>query len=59
MSLLTTIEEKTRLLKYKHDRDSHITVDQETFKADVLQAILYVCPAKVYVKKETDGFLYR
>jgi len=55
MGLLTTIEEKLGLLKYKHDRESHISVDQDTFQADQLQAILYVCPAKVYVKKEDDG----
>ena len=55
MGLLKTIEEKLGLLKYDHDRTSHIDVDQEKFKEDALQAILYVCPAQVYVKKEEDG----
>jgi len=52
---MTTIEEKLGTLKYKHDRTSHISVNQEKFTEDEVQAILFVCPAKVYVKKEDDG----
>ena len=55
MAILNSIEDKLGLLKYKHDRESHITVEQEKFIADKLQAILFVCPAKVYTKKEDDG----
>lgn len=55
MGVLKTIVEKLGLLKYEHDRDSHINVEQEKFKQDAIQAILFVCPAEVYVKKEDDG----
>lgn len=55
MGLLSSIEEKLGLLKYKFDRESHISVEQENFKNDPIQAILFVCPAKVYTKNEQDG----
>ncbi len=50
-----TIEDKLYLLTYKTDKKSHITVDQEKFKADPVKAVLYVCPAKVYVEDENSG----
>lgn len=50
-----TIEDKLGLLTYRIDSKSHITVDQEKFKADPVKAILYCCPARVYVEDENTG----
>jgi ferredoxin like protein len=51
-----TIEDKLGLLQYRIDEEhTHITVDQEKFKADPVKAILYVCPARVYVEDEQTG----
>ncbi len=53
--LKATIEDKLFLVKYKPDKDSHIEVDQEKFKADQLKTVLYICPAKVYERNEESG----
>ncbi|MFH0883428.1 MAG: 4Fe-4S dicluster domain-containing protein [bacterium] len=50
-----TIEDKLGLLTYKPDHQSHISVDQEIFKADPVKAVLYICPAKVYELNEATG----
>jgi len=51
-----TIEDKLGLLQYRIDEGNpHITVDQEKFKADSVKAILFACPAKVYVEDEQTG----
>jgi ferredoxin-like protein FixX len=44
--LKATIEDKLFLVKYKIDKESHIEVDQEKFKADPVKVILYICPAR-------------
>jgi len=50
-----TIEDKLGLLAYRIDEEkSHISVDQEKFKADPVKAILYACPARVYVQEENS-----
>jgi len=53
--LKSSIEDKLFLVKYKPDKESHIQVDQEKFKADPLKAVLYICPAKVYELNEETG----
>ncbi len=53
--LKATIEDKLFLVKYKPDKESHIVVDQEKFKADKQKAVLYICPAKVYELNEETG----
>lgn len=53
--LKTTIEDKLFLVKYKPDKESHIEVDQEKFKADKIKAVLFICPAKVYELNEETG----
>jgi len=53
--LKATIEDKLFLVKYKIDKESHIEIDQEKFKADPVKAVLYVCPAKTYVLNEETG----
>jgi ferredoxin like protein len=51
-----SIEDKLGLLAYRIDEaHSHIKVDQEKFKADEKKAVLYVCPARVYVLDENSG----
>lgn len=50
-----TIEDKLFLVKYKPDKESHIEIDQEKFKADPLKAVLFICPAKVYELKDETG----
>lgn len=54
-TLKVTIEDKLFLVKYKPDKESHIEVDQELFKADKLKAVLYICPAKTYELNEETG----
>ncbi|RJP77634.1 MAG: hypothetical protein C4524_07885 [Candidatus Zixiibacteriota bacterium] len=53
--LKETIEDKLYLVKYKPDKQSHIEVIQEVFKADKLKVVLYICPAKVYTLNEETG----
>ena len=53
--LKSTIEDKLFLVKYKPDKNSHIEVDQEKFKADKLKAVLIICPAKTYELNEETG----
>jgi ferredoxin like protein len=50
-----TLDDRLYLAQRKLDKVSHIKVNQEKFKADPNPAILYVCPAKVYVKNEETG----
>ncbi|GBE30424.1 MAG TPA: hypothetical protein ENH10_01925 [Bacteroidetes bacterium] len=51
-----SIEDKLGLLQYRTDEgNSHISVDQEKFKADPIKAILFACPAKVYEEDEKTG----
>ena len=53
----TTIEDKLGLLSYNWDKNSHISVDQDKFKADKLnpKPITFVCPAKVYEEDPESG----
>lgn len=53
--LKETIEDKLFLVKYKPDKESHIEVDQEKFKADPVKVVLYICPAKTYELNEETG----
>ncbi len=53
--LKVTIEDKLFLVKYKPDKESHIEIDQEKFKADQIKVVLYVCPAKTYELNEETG----
>jgi ferredoxin like protein len=50
--LKSTIEDKLFLDKYKLDKQSHIEVDQEKYKTDLLKAVNYICPAKVYAHSD-------
>jgi ferredoxin like protein len=54
-TLKATIEDKLFLVKFKSDKDSHIEVDQDKFKADKFKAVLYICPAKTYELNEETG----
>ena len=49
------LEDKLALIKRKIDRESHIEVNQDKFKADKVQAVLFICPAKVYEKNDETG----
>jgi len=46
------LEDKLALVKRKIDRESHIKVDQDKFRADAGKVVLYICPAKVYELNE-------
>jgi ferredoxin like protein len=50
-----TLEDRLYLVRSKHDKLSHIEVDQEAFKQAEEPAILYICPAKVYERNEETG----
>lgn len=47
-----SLEDRLYLSKRKIDKWNHIEVDQAGFVKDPDPAILYVCPAKVYERKE-------
>ncbi len=47
-----TIEDKLGLCAYNWDTQSHISVEQDKFKADPVKSVLYICPAKVYEEDE-------
>ncbi len=49
------LEDKLALVKRKIDRESHIKVDQDKFRADAGKVVLYICPAKVYELNEETG----
>jgi len=53
--LKATIEDKLFLVKYKIDKETHIEIDQDKFKADPVKVVLYICPAKTYVLNEATG----
>ena len=45
---VVSLDDKLALVKRKHGKESHITVDQEAFKKDPDKFVLFICPAKVY-----------
>lgn len=50
-----SLEERLALVRRRFADESHITVDQEAFRADPDKAVLFVCPARVFKLNETDG----
>lgn len=50
-----TLEERLDLVKRRFADDSHIQVDQERFREDPDQAVLFICPAKVFKLNAEDG----
>ncbi len=49
-----SMEDRLFLVSHNAAKKSHITVDQEKFKADPVKAVTFLCPAKVYeLHKET------
>ena len=52
---MMSLEERLALVKRKLDDTSHIEVDQEAFRADPDQAVLFMCPARVFKLNDDDG----
>jgi ferredoxin-like protein FixX len=50
-----SLEERLNLVRRRFADSSHIEVDQEAFKADADQAILFICPARVFKLNEDNG----
>ncbi len=50
-----SLDTRLALVTRKFDKVSHIEVDQEKFKKCEEKAVLFLCPAKVYVLNEDNG----
>lgn len=50
-----SLEERLALVRRRFADESHIEVDQEAFRADPDQAVLFICPARVFKLNEADG----
>lgn len=50
-----TLEERLALVRRRFADESHIEVDQDAFRADPEQAVLFICPARVFKLNEQDG----
>lgn len=50
-----SIDDRLALVARNVGRVSHIEVDQEKFKSSKDKAVLFLCPAKVYVLNEETG----
>jgi ferredoxin like protein len=50
-----TLEERLGLVKRRFADTSHITVDQDAFRADEQKAVLFMCPAQVFKLNDADG----
>ncbi len=47
--------ERLDLVRRRFAEATHIEVDQEAFKADADQALLFICPAQVFKLNASDG----
>ena len=52
---ILSLDDRLALVTRKCDKVSHIKVNQEKFKQSVDKAVLFLCPAKVYVLNEETG----
>ncbi len=43
------------LVQRNFGKRSHISVEQDKFKADAVKPVTFLCPAKVYEKNEDNG----
>lgn len=50
-----SVDERLALIARKVSKVSHIEVDQQKFKQSKDKAVLFLCPAKVYVLNEETG----
>lgn len=50
-----SLEERLDLVRRRFDDDTHIEVDQDAFRADEEQAVLFICPARVFKLNEGAG----
>ena len=49
------LSERLDLVRRRFATTTHIEIDQEAFRADADQAVLYICPAKVFTINQADG----